>query len=124
MSKGDITQVLKLVEGFPDSRKPDLWRGIGIAAAYVGGMDGATLYSLLNAATSYQIQLAIGAALLARARAHADTPNPDSELTCRVWCHMSANEAVAIIDHTEPTHDISVDSYIEWVNRIETEIRK
>ena len=123
MSKGNTAQAVKLVEGFTDDRKPDLWRGIGIAAAYVGGMDEAMLTALLNAASPYQIQLATGAALLARARSRADTPNSDAELTCRLWCNMSADEAVALMDRTEPTRDISADSYIEWMRRIEAGLR-
>ncbi len=124
MSKGNTVQLLKLIEGFSDSRKPHLWRGIGIAAAYVGGMDASMLISLLNVASPYQIQLATGAVLLARARAHADTPNSDAELTCRSWCHISADEAVDLMDKTEPKPATAPDSYIFWISRIEDTIRQ
>jgi len=124
MSKGNLTQLLKLVEGFSDSRKPDLWRGVGIAAAYVGGMDETMLTALLNLASPYQIQLASGAVLLASVREQAGTSNPETDLTCRTWCHMSADEAVDLMDRTEPTGDISADSYIDWIKRIEEQIRK
>jgi hypothetical protein len=122
MAKGEINTLVKLVDGFSDSRKPDLWRGIGIAVTYVGGCDKLMLASILDRAASYQISLASGAALLARARAHADTPNPDADLTCRIWCHMSADEAVALMDETEPSNEQT--NYFRWMELIEDALRK
>jgi hypothetical protein len=124
IAKGNTDQLLKLIDGFSDNRKPDLWRGIGIAASYVGGCDEAMLISLYDLAASYQVQLASGAVFLAHSRQDAHTMNPETEFACRAWCHMSVEEVIALMDRTEPSPAASDDSYIKWVKSIEEGIRK
>jgi len=118
-AKGDTAALLKLINGFTNERKPDLWRGAGIAVTYIGGCEEDVLNDLFNQAHPYEIQLASGAALLARARAHADTPNPDAELTCRLWCHMQANEAVQLMDDAEPKPGDYPEAYLDWMRGVE-----
>ncbi len=119
MAKGNIEQLLKLIDGFADSRKPDLWRGVGIAASYVGGSDELVLTSLFDLSGSYQRSLASGAVFLAHSRQDAGTLNEEAEMTCRKWCGLSTGEAISLMDRTEPSPGTSDDDYVEWVGRIE-----
>jgi hypothetical protein len=117
-AKGSTVQLERLINGFSDERKLDLWRGVGIAAAYVGGDDNifASIYDL---AASYQTQLATGAMFLAHSRMKANTLNEETELACRTWCDMGAREAIAILEKTEPIEPANADAYIDWVKQIE-----
>jgi hypothetical protein len=123
-AKGNLALLIKSLEGFADSRMPDLWRGIGIAISYVGGCDTDLLKSVLDHAGSYRVFLASGAVLLARARAHADTPDVGAELACSVWCHMTTVEAVMLMDESEPKDTSKENAYFVWLDSIENEIRK
>jgi len=37
ISKGEIEKLLNIINHFSEERKPNLWRGIGVASTYVGG---------------------------------------------------------------------------------------
>ncbi|MBL4586486.1 MAG: DUF1702 family protein [Flavobacteriales bacterium] len=37
ISKGEVEKLLNIIGHFPEERKPNLWRGIGIASTYVDG---------------------------------------------------------------------------------------
>ena len=123
IAKGDLIKLNKLIEGFDDSRKADLWRGIGIASAYVGGCDESMLQSLWQEAGAYQRALAAGAVFLAHSRDDASTINEETELTCRTWCKLSAAKVVALMDQAHPDPATTSDSYIRWVKAIEERLR-
>ena len=118
-SKGDITKLTELVNGFDESRRSDMWRGIGIAMAYVGAYDEALLQAVFESAGIYKYQLSVGAALLARSRFDADTANDEADMACRIWCHISAVDAVRVTHETEPVSPVSGDKYADWVKNME-----
>lgn len=120
MAKGNIPQLQKLIDSFSYERKPDLWRGIGIASSYVGGSE-SLLHEMYNLASSYQIQLASGAAFLTHSRAKAGTINQETEQACKLWCRMSVDEVVSLMNQTEP---LSGDSYVQWLKDVEAGLRK
>ena len=115
-SKGSLSRLAELVNGFDTARRSDLWRGIGIAMAYVGAYDEALLLDVLELAGEYKLQLSVGAAFLIRSRYEADTVNEESAMACRVWCRLSADETIAVTHETEPLSPTSGDEYINWVN--------
>jgi hypothetical protein len=54
----DINKIRSMIKSFPAFREASLWRGIGIAVAYVGGCDDDTLKTLLQYAGTNRFQLA------------------------------------------------------------------
>jgi hypothetical protein len=100
-AKGSMMQLAELINDFPGIRKSDLWRGAAIAVAYIGAFDKNMLDSITRCASDYQIQLAIGAALLARSRWQAGTLNTDTGMICRHCCHLSAQEAAQMVYQVE-----------------------
>ncbi|MGR6913122.1 DUF1702 family protein [[Actinomadura] parvosata] len=64
----DVARIARLIGGFPAERRPDLWAGIGLAAAYTGAQHARALDELLVAADGYRDHLAQGAAFAAKAR--------------------------------------------------------
>jgi hypothetical protein len=115
-TKGNVSKVTTLAEGFADTRKADIWRGIGIAVSYVGGFDENMLKEIFKNS--------VGAALLARSRSDAGTANGDSNMACQIWCGISAEKAVSITYQTEPSELHWDDGYIKWVNRIEAGMKQ
>ncbi|MEX2589705.1 MAG: DUF1702 family protein, partial [Chitinophagales bacterium] len=84
-AKGDLDLLIKMQQNFPEERQKAIWRGIGLAAAYVGGLDKNLSEKLLKIAGKYKIQLATGAVLAANSRKASKTTTTDTELTCEIW---------------------------------------
>jgi hypothetical protein len=107
--RADIDKIKNKIEGFPAERQAALWRGMGIAVAYVGGCDNAYLESLWQHAGANRIQLANGAALAARSRRMANTMTSDTDHCSRFWFTLGAD----ISGYTNE------DAYDNWINQIE-----
>lgn len=110
-----LDRVVPMVEGFQPGRHADLWSGVGLASAYGGGADRATLEKLLTIASPYQAQLARGAATAAKGREDAGNKAAHTELACEVFCGLTAHDAVRVLKEassdlptggTEPAYEI------------------
>ncbi len=113
ISKGDAAKTNELLLGFPAVQHAAMWRGVGIAVAYVGGCDEATLNELKIVADNFLPKLKCGIALAARSRVQAASVTDDAELCTRIICNCSAAEA------TQLTIDTECDDYFQWLNSIE-----
>jgi hypothetical protein len=121
--KGEVEQVLEIINTFPPTRHPALWRGIGVACAYVGGCDEHLLRLLLFSSQDYQKQLCAGAILAARGRVQANALTQDVELVCRIWCNLSIQEAMLLTVRTEPSSSVDPNNaYSLWLSQIEAEL--
>ena len=110
--KADIHKICSKIENFATSRHADLWRGVGIAVAYVGGCDDADLKTLLQHAATNGFQLACGAALAARSRAMANTMTPDTNRCSRLWFTLTVDDTVIIDEGV----------YCDWIKEIEEQL--
>ncbi|HSU55323.1 MAG TPA: DUF1702 family protein [Candidatus Dormibacteraeota bacterium] len=95
---GDPGWITRTMSGFAASRRPDLWSGMGLAAAYAGMVSESALLELTEAAGNYWPQLAQGAAFGLKARERAGNTTDYNELAAQVLCGMSATEAAALTD--------------------------
>jgi hypothetical protein len=95
----DIERIGNSIRTFPEPRRADLWSGVGLAAAYAGGVEYPTFAALINAAQSYHPQLAQGAAFAAKARHRAGNLTSNTQAACAALCGMSADQAAQITDH-------------------------
>jgi enediyne biosynthesis protein E3 len=117
---GDCEKTATVIGTFSMGRQAELWRGIGIAATYLGGSGEQRLKRLFSAAAPYQCQLLSGAAISARARSKAGTSGADIELACRLWCGLPATDTAALADRlfdeifTRPQK-----SYASWVSALD-----
>lgn len=110
--KTDIHHICSKIESFAAERHADLWRGVGIAVAYVGGCDDADLKTLLQQAATNGFQLACGAALAARSRTIANTMTADTNRCSRLWYTLTVDDTVIINE----------DAYCNWIKQIEERI--
>lgn len=118
--KADIHKIYSAIETFEANRHADLWRGVGIAVAYVGGCDDADLKILLHAAAANGFQLACGAALAARSRTMANTMTSDTNRCSRLWFAATATDLQAtdfIRQHISGVTNEEI--YGVWIKKIE-----
>src|SRR5690606_11798078 len=101
ISQGCPTRLLELINSFPEERKSDLWRGTGIAVAYVGGFDETTLDKLRIVANLFFDDLKTGVILATSSRFQANTLNGFSELICNYWLRHNAVQVAEIAKQTE-----------------------
>ncbi|MBW4721817.1 DUF1702 family protein [Saccharothrix obliqua] len=115
--------VAAAVAKFPAARHADLWSGVGLAAAFAGGCDDADLVALRHAAGGHRAELALGAALAAKARAAAGSTPPHTAAATDVLTGVPAAEAAALVDRTA-VHErgaADVPPYELWRARIRAE---
>jgi hypothetical protein len=120
---GDVSRVCDTVGQFDLARRPDLWSGIGLAAAYAGGHTQADLAALHAVAGEHLPAMAQGAAFAAKARLRAGNPASHTESACAAICGMSSRDAAALTDAA--LKDLSCDSsdpvFEIWRQRIQRE---
>lgn len=113
------------IAGFAPQRAADLWSGVGLAAAYAGGVDAPALAELLGLAETHRPLLAQGAAFAAKARQRAGNPAPHTELACRTLCGLDADTAAALTDRmlADLPADGALPAYEHWRRRIQERLR-
>ena len=94
----DAKRVTETILRFDESRRADLWSGIGLACAYAGAYTEMDLAELCEAADGYRAELAQGAAFAAKARLRAGNLVAHTERACETICGTSALEAAAVTD--------------------------
>jgi hypothetical protein len=118
----DPEYIASAMKRFHESRRKDLWSGIGLACAYAGGVKAKDIDRLRLLAGVDESQLAQGVVFAAAARELAGNPARDTELACRRVCGFSAQEAALIcadalrnavadalrnaVDASEPTYEV------------------
>ncbi len=105
----DVHKINGRIENFEACRHADLWRGVGIAVAYVGGCNDADLKMLFTYAATNSFQLACGAALAARSRTMANTMTDDTDRCSRLWYNLTFEGPIVANE----------DAYCNWVMQIE-----
>ncbi len=119
MCKANSKQLEASVENFSSERRPNLWRGIGIACAYVGGCTGEELAAVYQSAGDYQKQLACGAVLACRARHFAEAPTESSNEVIKAWSILDAEEATQLsVDMESDSAGTEGNEYENWIRRI------
>jgi hypothetical protein len=116
----DVGRIPSVIAAFPAGRRADLWSGVGLAAAYAGGVDRAGLERLRIAAGDHMAHVAQGVAFAAKARVRGGNPATHTELACQVLCGMSADEAAKITDVALEglAEDGTEPAYETWRRRI------
>jgi hypothetical protein len=94
----DARAIATTIASFPAARQADLWVGIGVACAYVGGVERSTIEALRQAAGVHAPRLATGAAFVAKGRQRAGNLVPHTDLACQVLCGVSSLQAAQIVD--------------------------
>ena len=103
-----------MLDNFPANRLNDLWRGLGIAITYVGGCSQDYLQVIFEKGSTFQIDLATGAAMTLISREEANSITTDAILTCKVLCNKNADQILTI------AIDSNVgDKFSQWIKNLE-----
>ncbi|MEO8416746.1 MAG: DUF1702 family protein [Ginsengibacter sp.] len=86
ISKGEVNELVQLIQPFQLPRHPDLWRGVGIACGYVGGSGKADLERLLHFSDECKDDLCTGIALAAISRNASNSVSEHINLACNIIC--------------------------------------
>lgn len=111
-----LEAVRAAVDAFPPERQPDLWSGIGLAAAYAGGASPEELADLSTASHGNWRDLGQGAAFAAEAHLRAGGIPSHAEAACRALCGMDGRTAAAMAVAARPhaEADLAGRSYEGW----------
>jgi hypothetical protein len=93
LAGADVEQIVATLATFPPSRQADMWVGIGVACAYVGGISREAVLALQKAAGLYEGQMAMGAAFVAKGRQLAGNLVPHTDLVCNILWGVNADQA-------------------------------
>ena len=120
---GDVARVSEAVRAFSTDRHPALWRGVGVAAAFVGGCDEHKLDSLLENSADQRKNLIFGAAMAIKARVATNTISADTALACQVLLNLSAKTISHVIFGLESISDEeSYSQFLSRLNEIESQL--
>ena len=117
----DAGHLPRTISVFPAERRADLWSGVGLAAAYAGGVGPDELAQLRTAARDYWPAMAQGTAFAAKARQRAGILIPYTDLASKTLCGLPAAAAAQLTD--DALKDLPPDgaqpAYEAWRQRIQ-----
>ena len=86
-------RIAQAIDAFPAARRPEMWCGIGVAAAYAGGVEDATLRELRDLAGPCRADFLSGVPFASRMRQKGGNPSPATDRACELLLGRSADEA-------------------------------
>jgi hypothetical protein len=110
----DVAQVGACIAAFAPGRHADLWAGVGLAAAYAGGVRAQDYAALVARSGAHACALAQGVVFAAQARQRAGNPVPHLELACRTILGLDAGSTAAIAVASLPASGHALASYQQW----------
>ena len=111
LAQGDVERLSRNIELFPDDRHADIWRGIGIAATFIGGLDESAINEMMKSAGDFEKQLLVGVALATNSLKKANAFGGNSEKVYNGFLDGKSNFSEHIFQ-SETKHYSSVDAFL------------
>jgi enediyne biosynthesis protein E3 len=86
-------RIARVIDAFPPARRPEMWCGIGLAAAYAGGAGEGALLELHELAGPCRADFLSGIPFATRMRQKGRNPSPVTDRACELLLGRSAEEA-------------------------------
>jgi hypothetical protein len=86
-------RIARVIEAFAPARRPEMWCGIGVAAAYAGGAGEGSLLALRDLAGPYRADFLSGIPFASRMRQRGKNPSPVTDHASLLLLGRSAEEA-------------------------------
>ena len=120
----DLGYITSAISRFPESRRDDLWSGIGLACTYAGGIDSVDIHRLRLASGPHWPHLAQGAVFAAGARHRAGNVAPQTQLGCQLLCGLSAQQAANLSENMfRKVSEDAQPTYEAWRHLIRTQLQ-
>ncbi|HEX5403281.1 MAG TPA: DUF1702 family protein [Pseudonocardiaceae bacterium] len=119
----DAELTASTLDKFAESRHPDLWAGVGLAATYAGGAEEHELRTLFRRAGENRIHLSQGSCFAAECRIRADLLVPHNELATKILCGRTAAQTAQVALDFRPEHLIegTLPAYELWRRKVANE---
>lgn len=119
-SAADPAAVGDVVARFAPARRADVWKGVGLAATYAGGLDPAGLDLLRGAAGPDAAALAAGSAVAAYVRVMASNVVAGNVGAISALTGRSPEDAAALVRRCRDAADgeASLDAFVRWQDAI------
>jgi enediyne biosynthesis protein E3 len=119
----DPDRVADLIEKFPESRRADMYAGVGLAATYASGADEQELGILARRAGKYLGNVAQGCAFAANARVRAGIVPEHTARATKVFCGTTPEDVARLADELRPADTVDGDkpAYEVWRQRLANE---
>ncbi len=121
----DPIQMRDMISCFSEDRRAEIWSGIGIPTAYVGGLTEREFKKFLNFAGPYRAELMQGILLGASARAKQNAIPDHTELACNMILGETTFDAMR---YTEPLTSLLQEreqfTMFDWQSLVRAELRK
>jgi hypothetical protein len=123
LAQGEIDKLTRLLNIFPEERQFDMWRGVGVAVAYVGGLKESTLDELVASADQFIRPFKCGIAIAAHTRNKANAKSEDTNMICQNVLRKSVDEIAVQLNNFQEESNSSADTmYFDWIKTIENQL--
>jgi len=117
----DVGEISQVVAGFSASDQVELWRGLGVAATFIGSLAEAPIAELKAAAGDQARWLALGCAMAARTVRDAGGPMDRQTAPCSVLAGSTPGALAELTDAAEaalPEAETEEPHFQAWMNGI------
>jgi len=90
-------RICQSIDRFPQTRRSEMWHGVGVASAYAGGVGEDALMELLELSGTYRTDFLSGVPFAARMRQKGENASPSTDLACRSLLKMTADQAADLL---------------------------
>ncbi|RJQ75654.1 DUF1702 family protein [Pseudonocardiaceae bacterium YIM PH 21723] len=121
LSAANPDRMAAVIQTFPESRRRDLWGGVGLACGYTGGaLDQKGYHRLAEVSGAYAAEVAVGLAVSADFREQTNHPADHTDGACDVfWGTDAGNVATLAAAECAGGHpDPSGPRYEDWRQRM------
>jgi hypothetical protein len=91
------TLIRQAIERFPEATRGEMWCGVGVAAAYAGGVETQALWDLLEQSGDWSADFLSGFPFAARMRQKGGNPSPWTAHACAELLNMTSDEAADLL---------------------------
>lgn len=98
----DAARLAASVARFAPERRADLWSGVGLAAAYAGGVGVAELRRLRDEARGFEREIAQGVAFAVAARHLGDNSTRHTDEACEVFTGATSGHVAGLVRALRP----------------------
>lgn len=91
------TLIRQAIERFPEAVRGEMWCGVGVAAAYAGGVETRVLWDLLEQSGDWSADFLSGFPFAARMRQKGENPSAWTTRACVELLAMTSDEAADLV---------------------------
>jgi hypothetical protein len=116
-TQAEVEKLNRMINIFPKDRHYDMWRGVGVAVAYVGGIENLVLKELIKASNEHSLAFKCGIAIAIQTRTKANAIVDDTEGICKFIFNSNTKTITEKLNQPQENK-----TYFDWLHNIETEL--